>query len=468
MGSYSVESSLLYPDISDILSKYKNEKYTPIIHIESKLHTEKKDLTVSDGLVLNDINMYRNYIENIGDYIEASFLINPGTFIYDVYPFLDNIEVTLILSEQLTTNNRSTSILERFKAIYLIDKNEKIATNSNASKSDLNQLLPVLITLQLLPRNVETLRIKTLQGNFDKSINKNKDMKIDTFLKSLISEHSNKILIENKPSLDSIEIEKIDNIENLKSITIPSGTRLTDIPDFIQNKNIGIYNSGLGAYIQLYKNKKTFFIFSLYNGKKFNDAKNKIIIYMPITSSHSITDITYKEIDGVLKILAINNPSIEDNKEAAVMSKGSGFKISNANSYMKKPVEMTADGPKIKKNQLNTEIAFKDRKDNLNYAPVVSNNITTNTFKHTTEVIKNQGNFIDIEWHNGNHNLIYPGASVKIVYENKDNKIKEYFGVIHVVSVNMSNPKTNLLANSNLKNIPMATHIKLRIFIYNE
>lgn len=468
MASHSVESSLLFPDIQDIISSHKDSKFDPIVNIEAKLHTVEKDLNYEDGLIISDLNIYRNYVEDISDYIEITFTMLIGTFIHDVYPFLDNIEVTLITEEQLYKSTKPNTILERYKAVYLLDKNSHIGTNVNMSKNDLNQLPPINIVLQLLNRSAETLRIKTIQGNYDKSINKNKDMSIESFLKSIISEQSNKVLIENKPSIDYIEIEKPDNTDKLTSITLPTGTHVITIADYIQNNNIGIYNSGLGSYIQNYKGKKTFFIYSLYDGKKYKDAKNKIIFYMPITSSHSISNMTYKEIDDVLKVITVNNPNIEDNKESAIMSSGSGIRSANAKSFMNKPVEMTKDGPSFKKSGLNTEIVFKDRKDNINYAPAKRGNITGNNFKLVSKVLKDQGNYITIEWYNCNHNLIYPGASCKIVYESKDGKIKEYYGVIHTASISASNPKPSLIMNFNSKNSAMALYAKLRVFILSE
>ena len=221
MSSRTLETSLLYPDISDIIAN-PDDIYNPIFKFETKLHTEEKDLDNTDGLLLNDIYIVRNYVENISDYIEIKLSISMGTFLYDVYDYLNNIEVTLITTKQLYKDKQPFSIKERYKAIYLLEKNQGLPNTISQSKDDLNNNMPVVITLQLLDRSAETIRIKTTHGNFDKGINSNSDMSIAGFLKSVISEQTNKILIENKQSIDSFNIEDPDNKDKLKAITIPS------------------------------------------------------------------------------------------------------------------------------------------------------------------------------------------------------------------------------------------------------
>jgi len=471
MSSLTVQTSQLYPDIIDI-TKSPKEKYNAIFSVEAKLHTEKKDLDSSDGVILNSIYIIRDYVENISDYIEIQLSMHLGTYIYDVYNYLDNIEVTLITHKQLYRDSKPFITKERYKAVYLLDKNSKIPTMVNQSKTDLDQNLPIAITLQLLDRSVETLRIKTTQGNFDRKLNpKNKDMSVKTFLKSIISEESNKILIENKPALDGISIEEPDQKGELRSITIPSYTRIVELPELLQNKNIGVYNAGIGNYIQIfgtdhYTYKKIFFIYSLYNGKKYNKAEYKIIFYNPTTSIISLTDITYKYEDKILKIIPHTVSIINDLKETGVMSEGSGFRISNANKFMKKPVKVTEKGPVFKKDELCSEISYKKRKDNLNFAP--NRFVTGNQFSLTSEILRNTGGYITLEVSNLDHDFIYPGASCKIMYENKENKVKEIFGVIHRAIITYTPVITSMPLNYSTKTVELVSHVTLQVFCHPE
>lgn len=467
MTSMSMENSLLYPDIQDIL-KNPDENYNPVFSFESKLHTVEKDLDYTDGVVLVDIYILRNYIENISDYIEVKVSIPVGTFLYDVYDELDNIEFTVITTKQMHQNDEPLTVVERYKAVYLLEKNMSAPNTISQSKEDLNNQMPLIVTLQLLDRSVETIRIKTTQGNFDMGINKNKDMSIATFFKSLISEQCNKILIENKPVLDGFDIEEPDNQDKLKAVTIPSFTRIIELPELIQEKNIGVYNGGIGCYVQKFGTdpftyKKNMFIYSLYNGDKYQKAEYKLMIFSPMSSSHSSSENTYKYKDKILKVLPHGITKINDNKETSVMSSGGGFRTSNANSFMKKPVEMTADGPKFKRNELSSEVIFKDRADGLNFAP--NRNISGNQFKLTAELLKKNGNYVTVEISNMDHDFIYPAAKCKILYENKEQTITEVFGVVHLAVITYSNANANPIMNQRSKTISLTAHASLQIFI---
>jgi len=468
MSAMSVESSMLYPDIQDIIENPAQD-YDAIFAFETKLHTDEKDLDYTDGIALVDIYIVRDYIENISDYIEVKLSIPPGTFLYDVYDKLDNIEITIITTKQLRqTNGSPLTVKERYKGVYLLEKNSSVPNTIKQTKDDLNNQMPLIVTFQLLDRSVETLRIKTTQGNFDKGINGNKDMGIATFFKSLISEQSNKILIENKPALDGIDIEEPDNSDNLKAVTVPSFTRIIELPELIQEKNIGVYNGGIGCYVQKfgtdpYTYKKNMFIYSLYNGDKYQKSEFKTMFFAPISSSHSGGDNTYKYKDKVLRILPHNISKISDNKETSVMSSGSGFRMSNANSFMKKPVEMTESGPKFKRNELSSEVIFKSRSDGLNFAP--NKSVSGNQFKLTADLLRKNGNYIKVEVSNLDHDFIYPAAKCKILYEDKGGGITEVFGVIHMAIISYSNPNPSPVMSQRSQTVSLTAHTSLQVFV---
>jgi len=442
----SLYDSSLIQDINDIRKNYK-DKYTSIFNFKIKIHTEKKDLDITNGIFLISLDIIRDFVNNISDYIEATISIPFGTFMFDIYDYLDNIEITLIYNRQLYNENKPIEVIERYKGIFLLDKNPKLPNMTNYNKVDLNNQMPLSITFQLLDRSVETLRIKTLGGSFDKVLNNNKSNKIDVFLKSIISEQANKILIENKPCLENIFIEKIDNNEELKNITIPSNTRVIEIPNYIQNKNIGIYNGDIGIYIgkfhmNMKESKKTLFIYSLYNNKKYLDSKYKMIFYSPLTSDFSLGDITYKYEDKILKIIANNIPNLDDTKESYLMSSGNGFRISNSESYMKKPIEIKNGKAEFKRHKLNTEISFKNRRDGLNFARNIG--ISGNMFKITSNIFKENGKFITFNINNVDPWFLMPCYKCKIVYVNKENKINEIFGVINEIYISFKSDKLDI------------------------
>lgn len=464
----TLELSPLYQDIADI-TKQPKTKYNSGFDCEVKVHTTDKDLDYLDGVTVSNIKILRDYVGMMSDHIEISLSVMLGTYVYDIYPYLENMEVSLYLTRQEHLNDKPNNITERYKAVYLLEKNSAISTKTSLPKDTLNQELPIVLTLQLLDRSAETLRIKTLQGSFDKVINpKNKDMKPEVFLKSIVSEHINKVLVENKPAIDKLNIEKVDNLTPLKSITIPSGTRLVELTEYIQTKSDGLYNGGVGTYIQRFasskeETSKVFFIYSLYTANKYDTSEHKTIFYSPPTSNYAITDITYTYKDKTLKVIAHASSKIDDTKESQVMSTGSGYRTANANSFMKKPVEMTPDGPKFARSNLNTEVVYKEREDGLNFSP--NKGISSNHFHMNSEVLAKAGKYIRLRVTNLDIDFIYPGAPCKVVYENKENLIEELYGVIHRALIVFAQPAMNLTHMYSSPTSTLNSQMDLEIFV---
>jgi hypothetical protein len=153
-----------------------------------------------------------------------------------------------------------------------------------------------------------------------------------------------------------------------------------------------------------------------------------------MTSNYSNLKNTYLYEDKVLKIIALTNNRLSNKRDSEVMSEGIGFRITNARSYMKKPVAITEKGPLFKRSGLVTEVIHKERKDNLNYANItLSNSVTNNIFEKTSEVLKNVGNYITLIWHNSNPLYLYPGMAVKINSEDNNGKLLEHMAVLHMV-----------------------------------
>lgn len=466
--SLTTELSPLFQDISDVTTQPKNP-YSSTLDCELRLHTVDKDLDYLDGVAVTELRIFRDYVNNIADYMELKVVCLLGTYIYDVYPYMDNLEVSLYLTRQERPNNKPIRIKERFKAVYLLEKNQDIPTTSNMNKDDLNQNLPIVFTLQLLDRSAEALRIKTVQGSFDKRINpKNKEMEPDKFVKSIISEHTGKVLVENKPSIDVVNIEPCDNKEQLKALTIRSATRLVELPEYIQTKSSGIYNSGVGNYIQRFspspsESVKGYFVYSLYSAKKYHTSEHKIIFYVPPTSTHSINDVTYKYADKTLRVVAHHNPAIKDTKESLIMSTGSGFRAANANSYSKKPVIMTEEGPEFSKTGLNTEIIYKDRADSINFAP--GRGVSNNHFVLSSEILRKAGKYIPLRVTNLDPDFFYPAAACKVVYAGKDTAVEENYGVIHRSIIILAQQALNLQHSFTSPLVSLNTQIDFEIFV---
>lgn len=417
-----VSSSLIWEDIKDFIYQDLNNK----IITECILHTEEDDLIINN---LTNIITIRNYLTYIGDVRRVVLSIPIGDYFKNVHPYRENLELSI------ETVYMDEDEIVRYKATLVNKNNNYVGEMSNLSTETLNLHGFLDIELELLERSLEPLRIKTVSGVYN-NINQ------DNLLKGLISKETKNVLIDNKPSIDRIDMKPSDN-KKKNQIVIDSGTRLVDLPSKLQKNMLGVYNGGLGSYIQRYNNFLTWFIFPLYKHSIMTDRVVASIYSVPfdefpIISNSYILDSTN------LKII-VNGDTNFIQDDISQINKGVGFRASDANAFMKKPIKIKQKTIEASRVNLNYEAIMLDRADNLNYAPRLPRSSTANPFNEFSKVLSNDIISVTVTWHNSNQDLIYPGMECKYYYM-ENGELKELTGIISLVITN-TNTTQPLLKN---------------------
>lgn len=424
----------------ELAEDFAANSYQTKFDISVLIHTEKVDLDYESGIWIQELIVRRDYVANIGDVIEVKIAIPLGTFLYEVYDNMENMEVT-VRTKKLFNKGRGemskpTKTTERYKAVYLRDKNTNIPNNKSQSKTDLNQRLPVTITLQLIERAVEAIRVKTTGGAFTLA-----KYSVSDFIRVVLSHEAGQILVDNKPPLDFVEVQKTDNPDLSGDITVNSHTPIIGLADYIQDKGVGCYSGGLGCYVQrtqlaLDKRKTGLWVYSLYDPDKFI-GKSTYVIYVPTVSALAASYPGYVFSDsGVLTIISSKFHTVDDDKEASVMNEGSGFRVANAAAMILKPIVATLEGPVFDRKKVSTEVIYKKRSDGINYA--VNKGVMTNNFVMAADVLKRTSRYAVVEVLNIDHDVFVPSGRAEIRYRGagggrKDDKVHKVkrVGILH-------------------------------------
>lgn len=440
-----VKDSPIQKEIDKIInSDYPVRKYYYI----GILHTEVDDINITKVISLDVV---RDYEKNFADYIRIAIKVPRGVYSNKIYPFKSNLEFTLYRigvgesnpsSDDPTPMNSSSRMFSRYKAILDPSKLPQVTGQDSelhgTQSQDILELLD--IEIQLVNRSLEPLRIKTVGGVY-------KDFNIKQFLTAIISTESNKILVDGKPILDSIDIE-LENLnkDTVKDLIIPHGTHLYDLPAFLQNKGPGLYSSGAGNYFQTYRGKKTWFVYPLYNTDRFNTDQVTMIFYN-VPRGMPFIEKTFRYEGNTFYCITTGDIKYNEDGESMYMNKGSGVRSTEAKSFMLKPVILDKEGPKTSRVNLNVEVTQKDRKDNLNYGPVTKDRISSNPLKDYTEVCKRSGSLFTLQWDHGDFMEFYPGMPCKVVYLH-GKSLREVKGVILHIHAFSTLSDSKLISNS--------------------
>lgn len=426
MSKYQIEKSAIWADVRDIFSSgQKGIKH----ELRGMLHTEKEDISV---LKIMATDLIRNYHSSIADHLVVEFKMPLGEYAVRLYPFRTNLEFsikTIVLQETAGAQASNGKIsLQRYKAVFLVDQNPHLAASDfeQYDTETMNKSTIIDVRLELHHRSLEPLRIKTVYGSYRQSTPKQ-------LIHNLLAGESQKILVDGNPAIDGIDIVEPDNSEAREHTVFPNGTLISTVPTFLQEKMGGVYNSGIGTYLQIYNSKTLWFVYPLYNTARFDTCKDsKLIVYSVPEDRFPALDRTYSLDGNILSILATGAKKYKDTADIDYMNSGSGFRMTDASSFMRKPVVPTEDGPKAVRTRLNYEVSAEDRADGLNYAPVVNTGGSSNPFKHYSSINSRRLAQVDITWDNCDPNLIYPGMPVKYVFLD-NGKIVELKGTVNFV-----------------------------------
>lgn len=459
---YRLETLPIFKDIREIIGKGVRGN---LYEFKASIHTETDDLNIFKVLSLDIV---RDYKDNIGDLIQITVSIANIDFVRKIYPRADNLELTLKVTSPKNSIYEDTEDRikeERYKAVL----DHKTLGNPLSAEANLfsDGWLEgsgfTVIKLQLVNRIIEPVRIKTGGGIFSNILPRD-------ILGGYIPSNINQIRVDGNPILDGFDIIPPNNQSKVPHLVIPSNTKLVDIPDILQNEICGIYNFGLGSYIQKYNGLNTWFIYPLCDPEIYTKSKGKkVIFYKADTRLMPDSDITYFEDGDLIKALITSSVDYQNSLENSYLNTGSGFRMPDANAMMGKAAELEPGAPSGSRSRLNTEVVVKSRKDNINYAPRIKGGISSNPFKQYSDVEKNSASLITFEWRHSPFDAIYPGMPAKYVFMLND-EIKELTGnILHAHSLtSLQGEMFTSFNHTTTTAVTMVVDKSLNSLLYNE
>ncbi len=406
-----------HPLWEDFRSIFEKPETADNIHLTGEVHTVNEDVPIFKILQAENV---RNYMKDTSEFFVVTAYMAAGDYLYRVYPYKDNLEVT-IKQMWMTTKGELDEDrppkTNRYKAIFKPEMNPR-GTNDPLSQrkiDDLNRLAPVTIVLELQDRREEALRSKTVSGIYH-------DLKMEDVIRAATYYEVQKVKVEGKTPLEVIDIVEPDNQQPYPHLLLPSNIFVEDLPGWLQEKAKGVYNAGIGSFFQDFEDKPSWFVYPLYNDQRFDKAGKKLVVYDVPQDKMPGMDTTYRKEGDVLYVATTGNTGNLKTAHNRELSQGVGFRFADGESFMKKPVEITSDGVNAKRKRLNYEFANYDRKDQNPYSPTYQS--TSNPYFMMSKNIAYQMSLHVVTWETSNPDLIYPGMPCRFVYADKDEKVE--------------------------------------------
>lgn len=425
-----IERTTIVEEINAIIAEPLRE------HVEFNWYAEfKVGEKTYPALKVISIDILRDYANAFGDQIYLDCAIGAGTFSHLIYPFREDFEVVIYRRHMRPNDKRYKPVEENVVATtyrgYVLDAGSKVVESNgklgtNAEMGDLIDILNVKI--QLLDPTIEQIRMQSVGTII-------RDKTTPVALHYLFTEVS-KVAdgdVENKvqgvnfyPEPPTTSSRPPLNNEVQRHIVIPHGTPFFEVPEYLNRRCSGIYNSGLGFYLQ----KKNWYIYPLYYLKRFDEDRKTLTLVKVPDRRLPGSERTYRKTDNQTIALVTGAARHVDDSENKQVNEGNGVRFADARKMMSGFVEVEGNRAKALRANNNSEYVANERKTKLNNAKISDVRITSNNFMEASRLARRQGAFIQCIWQNSDMDSIFPGMGVKYIYTEK-NEVKEVLGVVH-------------------------------------
>lgn len=399
-----VQDTILWEDVKYITTGPTNPRYFRLT----------ADLKIGDRTVralnVNSLILTRDYIQNYGDEATTELLFTEEQVQQLIVPHIDDLELVLTRIPLTARDTNSVTVpptTESFKVVIPSDIITGLGLN-NTTPRDLQHSFKSIVC-QLISKYTYNLRLESIGGVFAMTT-------AEDFVKTIISRSLEALDFDTGNEPLGVDFYPSDTADTPRdTLLIKTGTPIVDLPNYVQDNCGGIYNTGLGSYIQ----NNHWFIYPLYNDQRFNDTRRALHLVMVPQSSLPEQDHSYRVEDGLVMAI-VSDAKLQSRTNRAQLTEGNAVALvaPNAlkNNFSLKDNSATIANP----DAVMGIIASKQRPDGLNKITFSNSRISINAARELSRLSERDLKDVQVSWAYSDPDLVYPGMPVQLVYNEHD------------------------------------------------
>lgn len=447
-----IEQSSLYPEIQSIM----NGPALPVHFVWSAvIHVNQRGLDLPAMKVIS-VDWVSDFEANYTDEITLSVVIPGGTFANQIYPFADDLDITIIKSpvgEVGSAPNQGQGVQgQRFQATLLDQGDPQIEGNALGAMGqealDISNLLPV--KFQLIDKSLEQLRMAGIGGIWRQST-------MDDFIKGVMTKCSQDVQVDQNAKVKGVDMVPASNQNVMEHLIIPHGTRLVDVPNYVQEKCGGVYSAGLGCYLR----NGYWYVYPCYDTTRMMTAKSTATVILVPPNRYTNIERTFK-IAGSngLVILATGEVKFRNGSTPQQLNHGNGVRFTDASKLLDEFAVTTKNVALAARGNINNEYLSTQRPNGNNNVTMGRNRITANPFVAASDLAKRNGSVIAAVWEHSADSLIAPSTMVNVMWL-EDDTVQSLQGVMLKVATYTEMNQPGMLSSRHV------SRTALSIFVQN-
>lgn len=413
-------ASVIKQEINLISSK---PAYTVFYDMDITVHTPKGDVKVLYPVRLDRL---KDFVSRFSDVINLSFAMPTGSYEHDVVPYNDNLEVTLNLIPLMSTQdyNRLTSskIINKRYFARLTEQTSKLVegnTDLVINKKMLNEQEITIVTVQLVDKVVMALREKTI-GTIVRQAN---PMDI---IKYFLTEQS-----KNLNSGDAEDIKGVNVVDGFtqevrEHVIIPPLTRLTNLPNVVNEQVGGIYSTGFSYYFD----SNWWYVYPLYDTTRYAKSDYTLTIINVPKNRLPGSEKTFRLTKNQVIIISTGKVKYEDTARSEKDSLGTVTRFIDSRKVIEGFGEQTDNKFVTDFSSNVNEAGLEPEKNDPTRQELHSGPKVTSAYnKEYSKLAQRQGSKMQVTWENSNDAVLSPGMPVRYMFL-VNNKVRQLYGVL--------------------------------------
>ncbi len=375
-------------------------------------------------LKVTTVDTKRNYLDGYSDVLIVEMSFSAGTYSKLIYPYKNNLDVTLTMTPLLETGDQvdtsQTPMTETYSAT-LIDTGSPVMEQNgfNAPSQynlDLSSMVPV--HFQLVNKALEQMRMVDV-GQVFRSCN------VGDAIKTILTLASQSTTVNGQRTVQGVTMEASANTDTREHVVIPHGVKLVDAAKYIQKFAGGVYNAGMGCYLQ----GNQWHVFSALDTTKFATSESTLTVINLPQNKYTNVERTYRQGGGQLFVLATGNVKFRDPSNQHQLNLGNGIRFSDATKFMGNFAQLGDNKALASRGANNNEFIGLSRPNGNQNVHRSDNPINANSLEEYSKLARAMGSVITMEWQHSNPQLITPGLPTQILYLDED-QIQTLNGVV--------------------------------------
>lgn len=380
--------------------------------------------TVVNPLKILSVDLKRNYLDEYSDVLIVEMTIPAGQYSKLIYPYKNNLDITLTYTPLNETGDATNTSLapksETFTAT-LVDTGSPVMEQNGFNAPtmfnlDLSNLTEV--KFQLVNKALEQMRMIEVGQIF-------RGATVDDVIKTMLTNASQATSVDGQRTVQGVTMHKSSNQTAREHIVIPHGVKLVDVPQYIQKYCGGVYNAGMGYYLQ----GNQWHVYPALDTTRFSTSQNTLTLINLPQNKFSNVERTYRVSGGNLVVMATGNVKFRDPSNQHQLNHGNGIRFSDAAKFMGQFVDVLKNKALASRGGNNNEFVGFQRPNGNNNVARSTNPITSNSLEEYSKVARAMGSVIQLEWQHSNPDLITPGLPTEILYLDHDS-IQTLTGVV--------------------------------------